>query len=679
MARRIGTQLLVALQFIVPLLWPLPLGVTITPQEVGDPPGVVGDSGSNLPSQLADTALWTKMAPSVRPTPRDGIELVYDAESDRMVLFGGDSSDWIIPINDTWAYDLDSNAWTEMTPATSPESRHVYSMSYDAESDRVVLFGGTTNAYSQGLDDTWTYDLNTNTWTEMSPELAPHHRWSAAMAYDEESDRIVMFGGASGGRFSVRLNDTWAYDLNQDEWVNLTSETGPRPRGSYGEMAYYPPEDRIILLVYLSRGIIETWSFDYNTRTWQNRTSGTEPTAIGPLTYDIRVDRVVCFAEGRTWTYQYGPNRWLEMNVQPSPPERRGHALGYDAASEQVILFGGNGPGTVPLLDDTWSYRHGSAPPVEPGDVQATPGASSVNLSWQPPSSDGESPITGYRIYGRASEELTLLAVLGDVRSYHDPGLQSCRPHYYQISAINALGEGRRSDTVSAVPAAAPCAPQDFWARAGDGEVDLFWQPPITPGLSPLTGYRIHRGTTESALSPLVEVQPIRHYTDTSVMNGATYYYQIRAVSEQGAGVPSVVMNATPNAPPDTIAPLVFISSPVNGSTLDRLAINVTGTAFDNVGLDRVEVSLDAQHWKRASGTESWFAIVSLEPGSNRIYARAFDTSGNVATATVTATVQEERSPVVSVPWEFLIVAASLVTTGTVLLMVVIYRKLRPG
>ena len=55
-----------------------------------------------------------------------------------------------------------------MEPTTRPSPRTETGMAYDAESDRVILFGGVPQN-----DDTWAYDLNTNTWTLMEPAARP--------------------------------------------------------------------------------------------------------------------------------------------------------------------------------------------------------------------------------------------------------------------------------------------------------------------------------------------------------------------------------------------------------------------------------------------------------------------------------------------------------------------------
>ncbi len=95
--------------------------------------------------------------------------MAYDNESDRLVLYGGEYESMLS--NQTWSYDFNSNQWTSITPAVSPPPLSYHQLVYDSESDLVVLFGGiTVNSEMDSVwnNETWTYDLNSNTWTQMS-------------------------------------------------------------------------------------------------------------------------------------------------------------------------------------------------------------------------------------------------------------------------------------------------------------------------------------------------------------------------------------------------------------------------------------------------------------------------------------------------------------------------------
>ena len=96
------------------------------------------------------------------------------------------------------------------------------------DTDKIVLFGGKENFTSTGeRDDTWIYDENADTWTELFPVSAPSARRGHIMAYDSESDRIVLFGGMAGWPLTrsgpVIALAPWRRAGNRSRWVRPSS------------------------------------------------------------------------------------------------------------------------------------------------------------------------------------------------------------------------------------------------------------------------------------------------------------------------------------------------------------------------------------------------------------------------------------------------------------------------
>ena len=105
------------------------------------------------------------------PTTRVTFTLTFIPNEDKVILYGGHiaTGSGKIRGRDTWVYDLSSNAWTQKSSTIKPSERSGHDMIYDSTSNKVVLFGGFNE--NNRLDDTWMYDVATNSWMEKRYEL----------------------------------------------------------------------------------------------------------------------------------------------------------------------------------------------------------------------------------------------------------------------------------------------------------------------------------------------------------------------------------------------------------------------------------------------------------------------------------------------------------------------------
>ncbi|KXH71021.1 MAG: hypothetical protein AM326_12095 [Candidatus Thorarchaeota archaeon SMTZ-45] len=185
--------------------------------------------------------------------------------------------------------------------------------------------------------------------------------------------------------------------------------------------------------------------------------------------------------------------------------------------------------------------------PLEPQNLQAFSGDSEVTLTWEAPIDDGGSIITNYSIYrGTSSGGESYLNETGNVLSYIDVGLINGVIYYYQIAAINSVGEGAKSNETNATPVTIPSEPLSLQALPGDHNVSLLWNSPSSNGGSQITNYSIYKGESPGGESFLIEIGNVFKYEDIRLKNGKTYYYKVRARNALGLGSYSNEANATP-------------------------------------------------------------------------------------------------------------------------------------
>lgn len=91
---------------------------------------------------------------------------------------------------------------------------------------------------------------------------------------------------------------------------------------------------------------------------------------------------------------------------------------------------------------------------------------------------------------------------------------------------------------VTAAAPSVPGAPQNLTAatRSPKGVALTWLAPPPAECSSPVTGYRILRGTSSGGEALLSSVGNVTQYADTATKKGVTYYYRVTAVNAAGEG-----------------------------------------------------------------------------------------------------------------------------------------------
>lgn len=209
---------------------------------------------------------------------------------------------------------------TSTSPPVLPPSRGDTQLVYDDQMKALLLIEGSGSGSVLGLTDMWAW--NGETWTQLHPAHMPLSRSDAAIAYDAATHQVVLFGGGSNEGNTPMLADTWTWDGT--DWTQQHPTVSP-PARDFAGMAYDAATGQMLLFGGGGNG---------------PRIAGLAPPSLGD-TWD--------------WT---GTN-WVQLHPATVPAARTQPGMAYDAATREIVLFGGNdvnanGPHG---LNDTWVWN----------------------------------------------------------------------------------------------------------------------------------------------------------------------------------------------------------------------------------------------------------------------------------------------------------------------------------
>ena len=325
--------------------------------------GELNDTWSfGIPSDAV--LFWNNMNPASSPPVRYSASVAFDPCSGTMILFGGIHSHDGTLLNDTWAYDVVGNTWTELFPPNSPSARNSSVWNLILAVVKLFCFPVVNSEGYPG--DTWTYDTASNLLDRGHSFRFSFGRNAASMAFDPCSGRMILFGGYVSGD----VNDTWAYDSTANTWTQLTTIGSPPARDS-ASMAFDPTSGQIILFGGYSNNtggnlLNDTWGCTYNqtsdTYTWTQLFPDNPPSARYGYAFKFNPvsGQILLFGGGYlsstsndTWAYEGATNTWTQLNPVNPPQAREFAGFDFNPVSGQMILFGGVSLPSQTVFGDT--------------------------------------------------------------------------------------------------------------------------------------------------------------------------------------------------------------------------------------------------------------------------------------------------------------------------------------
>lgn len=211
-------------------------------------------------------------------------------------------------------------------------SRRGFAMAFDAARGQTVLFGGFDGAER---DETWVWDGAT--WQLLQPSVRPTPRSYAAMAWDSIRQRVVLFGGNSGG---TDQTDLWAWDGST--WNQLLPSTAVVPSTSLRFLVHDPIRDRLVLLSITGNFVAVAES---DGSTWTNVT----PVAPWPphsfsaaVTFDPVTARTTYLPIGKPTAalWRWNGTTWTSQTVTGGANQHTARLV-HDPVTSRLLLAGG--------------------------------------------------------------------------------------------------------------------------------------------------------------------------------------------------------------------------------------------------------------------------------------------------------------------------------------------------
>ena len=278
--------------------------------------------------------------------PRAWSSAAFHSGSGRLVVFGGEGQSG--RLDDTWTFDGDT--WSPLSVA-APPARAFHGLVEHPTTGDLVLFGGQ-GPDGDILGDTWLFDGQQ--W-QRHEGAGPTARRDFVMTAD--GNRVVVaFGTGAAGD----LTDTWSFDGTR--WTRL-DDNGP-VSGPGHRAGWLPLEETLVLD---GRGTAALWALEGNS--WVEL-----PLIPEPDTQFWTQSNIARAPDGRLWIYGgrigsagnsvaddtfyvFDGDGWRKVETDVQPSARWDAALGYLAANDSVVLFGGSGGSG--FLNDMWSFRNG--------------------------------------------------------------------------------------------------------------------------------------------------------------------------------------------------------------------------------------------------------------------------------------------------------------------------------
>ncbi|MBI3965956.1 MAG: hypothetical protein HY329_10005, partial [Chloroflexi bacterium] len=180
------------------------------------------------------------------PAPRQGNQMVWDTQANRLLLFSGNNGSRTEIPNDLWQWST-ATGWLRITnTGDSIRGRYAHAVAWDNQSNRLLVHNGLVTFSGHTTEGLYQY-ATAGGWRRLpngaSPSGAQLGWYAYAMDWDSQARRLLHFGGTG-----LNYNTLFQY-TDSGGWVELTANgAAGSPPGRRGHTATWDKQSNRLLV-----------------------------------------------------------------------------------------------------------------------------------------------------------------------------------------------------------------------------------------------------------------------------------------------------------------------------------------------------------------------------------------------------------------------------------------------
>jgi hypothetical protein len=235
-------------------------------------------------------------------------------------------------------------------------------------------------------------------------------------------------------------------------------------------------------------------------------------------------------------------------------------------------------------------------------------GRGAINVSWTAPTTGGGT-ISSYKVYEGSTltgSRTVIATVSSSLLYYNDTGLSDGDKRYYNVTAVNEVGESALSGTSTATTYKTPADVAQPTVTTGVGQLTVSWANDST---TTITSFSVYAGASANPTTLAATVYTTS-WTETGLSAGQTRHYTVKANNPAGS---------SPDYSPDASGTTVSVPGTLNAPTVSisgRGGLNVTWTTGSNGGGTVTGYTV----YRNVSGDPTTFTNLTFVTGQSTTY-----------------------------------------------------------